>query len=264
MNYTKVGSIYRTNNYKMFKTIDGNRTTEHSKIILKSIQKIGYVLNPILVNEKYEIIDGQGRFEALKKMEMPIDYYVVRGIGIAECRQMNIGQKNWGVSDFVNSYAEMKDENYMFLSAFAKQTGWSYECIAYALTGNRSTKPIKDGTISFNAERYNELLSLAKVLAPYNNYPWSENRAKIALIFIFQNCQFDEKRMALTLERIKKLANLNSPASIIDEIQDTYNKQMPEEKRIYLHDAYSKSQDALAISKSGYARKKRKTEKEGD
>ena len=33
---------------------------------MKSITDYGYIFNPIVVNESYQIIDGQGRFEGLR------------------------------------------------------------------------------------------------------------------------------------------------------------------------------------------------------
>ena len=61
--------IYETTSYSQFKTMEGNRAVKDGRVnkIVESINKIGYVLSPILVNEKMEVIDGQGRLSALER-----------------------------------------------------------------------------------------------------------------------------------------------------------------------------------------------------
>ena len=64
----------------MFKTMDGNRLLKNDRVnkIVESINAVGYILSPILVNEKMEVIDGQGRLAALERLKMPVHYMVPR------------------------------------------------------------------------------------------------------------------------------------------------------------------------------------------
>lgn len=87
--------VYTTTNYDIFNRLMGNRDTTSVKRIIESIQKIGYVDNPLIVNEKLEIIDGQNRLEAFRMLGYEVPFHIVEGIGIAEARQMNIGRGNW-------------------------------------------------------------------------------------------------------------------------------------------------------------------------
>lgn len=79
--------IFRTNKYEIFKQLKGNREVSPKRIskIINSIKEVGYIINPIIVNEKMEVIDGQGRLEALRILKMPVDYIIQDGIGIKEC-----------------------------------------------------------------------------------------------------------------------------------------------------------------------------------
>lgn len=99
--------IQSTTNYAMFKTLDGNRSVKDHRVdkIVQSIVDVGYITNPIIVNEKMEVIDGQGRLAALERLCLPVEYLVHEGIGIKECRSMNIHQSNWTDYDYVSSYA---------------------------------------------------------------------------------------------------------------------------------------------------------------
>ena len=68
----RIGYIFEEPDYSQFKYLGGNRDITHSKKLLESITQNGYFNVPILVNENMEIIDGQGRFEALKMLGLPI------------------------------------------------------------------------------------------------------------------------------------------------------------------------------------------------
>lgn len=115
--------IKKTNNYSMFKSLEGNREIRDRRVdkIVQSIVKIGYITSPILVNEKMEVIDGQGRLSALERLGLPVEYIVHEGIGIEECRQMNIHQSNWGDYDYIQSYATRGSEDYQRLQSLVDQ-----------------------------------------------------------------------------------------------------------------------------------------------
>lgn len=106
-----------TKDYSKFKFLEENReiTEQRVKKILDSISDVGYVINPILVNEKMEIIDGQGRFMALKRLGLPQYYIMQAGLGVEECRRMNLNQTNWTMMDYINSYAKSGSADYLRL-----------------------------------------------------------------------------------------------------------------------------------------------------
>ena len=104
-----------TLNYDQFKVLNGNRSIEPARIdnIIRSIRKVGYITNPIIVNEKMEVIDGQGRLEALRQLDLPVDYIIHRGAGIDECIAMNVYQKNWTSMDYIKSFADQGNKHYL-------------------------------------------------------------------------------------------------------------------------------------------------------
>lgn len=89
-------NVYVTKDYSIFKRLVGNRDIPESRIskIVESIQTIGWVHNPIIVNEKMEVIDGQGRLTALQRLKMPIEYIIAEGAGNKECIYMNMNMVN--------------------------------------------------------------------------------------------------------------------------------------------------------------------------
>ena len=82
--------VYETYDYSLFKKLPENRivrSDRKEKLISSMTQK--YVLSPICVNGNFEIIDGQGRYEARKEMGLPIHYIIDENAKAGDCRLMN-------------------------------------------------------------------------------------------------------------------------------------------------------------------------------
>ena len=105
----KITSVYQTDDYSKFKLVDGNRPIDHAKKIIESIKEIGMLWQPILVNERFEIIDGQGRFLAMKTLKLPIIYIRQDGLTIKEVRYLNQNATIWKAKDYIHSYAVGSD-----------------------------------------------------------------------------------------------------------------------------------------------------------
>ncbi|MBC8147318.1 MAG: ParB N-terminal domain-containing protein, partial [Bacteroidetes bacterium] len=77
--------IYKTKNYEKFKFMVGNRpiNSAHTAKLIESI-KGKYLFNPIIINEKWEIIDGQHRFEAIKQLNLPLYFFINEGYSYDE------------------------------------------------------------------------------------------------------------------------------------------------------------------------------------
>lgn len=151
------GHIYTTKDYDKFKFLEENREVKKRRVkkIKDSILDVGYVLQPILVNENMEIIDGQGRFNACLELELPILYMVEEGKGIEECRRLNLGQENWAIWDWVNSYADGGNVDYQRFRTFVNGSQLSLNVllplpfgVCIANSGIRNA--IKEGKLHFS------------------------------------------------------------------------------------------------------------------
>ena len=62
--------IHSTNDLSVFKILEGNRNINLANVerLVKSIEENGFLQMPIIVNENYEVIDGQHRLMAAKKL----------------------------------------------------------------------------------------------------------------------------------------------------------------------------------------------------
>ncbi len=72
--------------------------------------------NPIIVNEKMQIIDGQHRYLACRKLGIPIPYIVKEGANLQDIMRVNVNQKSWESKDFLRFYSQQKNQHYIFIS----------------------------------------------------------------------------------------------------------------------------------------------------
>lgn len=110
----EVGKILSTYEYNQFKRIKGNRKVNFKNLgkIINSMKKKQLII-PILVNEKYEVIDGQHRLQACIELGLPVYYYMVEGYGDNEVITTNLNQENWSKGQFLDYYIEHENPHYI-------------------------------------------------------------------------------------------------------------------------------------------------------
>ena len=246
--------VHETHDYGMFKRLTGNRSIKELRVkkILRSIQTVGAIPNPIIVNEKMEVIDGQGRLEALKRLSQKVYYIVVPGLGINECRNMNIDQVNWTLPDYIDSCSEEGNENYERLKKLCDKYGkLGITVINYAVTGLAScdNKSIKTGNYCCDSEKYIEAENLLDyVMEFYDVGIKLAGRRDIFFMAIgFSYGDKDVNRGRL-LQKVKENYRQFSPAAtmeqMLDEISEAYNYKA-RDNRIYLKTDYQKKMESL-------------------
>jgi hypothetical protein len=239
---TEVNKVYKTNDLSIFKQIGGNRVPnpQHVKRLKTSIIENGMLCNPILVNEKMEVIDGQHRLLASQEAESDVYFIILRGYSLSEVHTLNLNQKNWTKKDFMDGYADMGIESYAKLRQFVKKhEDFTFtDCIAFcsnntahAPSGNKSRlvnpelstqEVFEEGTWKgkdFNLA--NEWAEKIRLIKPYYiNY----NRSTFVLTMIgmFKNEIFDYSefmhKIRLQPKALVDCANREQQKLLIEEI----------------------------------------------
>lgn len=111
--------IHTTTDYGLFKSIDGNRNLNllHLNRLRKSMQERP-LFTIITVNEHYQIIDGQHRFEISKELGLPVHYVMCAGYGLTEVHIMNATSKTWNSDDYMEGYCELGKQAYITYKKF--------------------------------------------------------------------------------------------------------------------------------------------------
>lgn len=241
-------NVYETKDYGMFKRLEGNRDIPEARIskIVDSIQTIGWVHNPIVVNEKMEVIDGQGRLTALQRLEMPVEYVIAEGAGTQECVYMNMNMVNWKLSDFIKSYAEQGNENYQkLLSLMNKYANGNLNIINTAInrTSKADTRALKAGTYQITEEQYEEAIPRLKYVQPLldtineKKLPGSLIKLMQTLIYYYDYDEVDKDRLKEKVEKYIYQANpwVTNP-DCEKEVENVYNSYVKlEEKQAIQH-----------------------------
>ena len=86
---------------------------------MESINKIGFIHGKsVLVDKELNIIDGQHRFEACKRLGLPI-YYMITTVDPQEAMiELNAQQIGWKMGDYINSWADSGIKCYQTLRDF--------------------------------------------------------------------------------------------------------------------------------------------------
>lgn len=109
-----------TKDYSIFKTLKGNRPINwgHVRSLVLSMQENGFLLNPIIINKRGEIIDGQHRLEAAKIIGIPVYYLVAPKYGQKEILAFNTTVKTWTLSDYLHKWIKKGEPAYIAFQEF--------------------------------------------------------------------------------------------------------------------------------------------------
>lgn len=246
-----IGQIYQTTDYSKFKRLKGNRDVKNAKKIVDSINKVGYVLSPILVNEKMEVIDGQNRLDALSRLKLPVAYIMQEGIGRKECQALNINQSNWTTEQFVHSYAECGEEPYERLSLLLhdfKKKGFGLEGVVFMATpsmipraGGATYAGIKEGTFELSEERYE--ITRRRLISAINlgltqfkdRYEMNGRSFWGAIAYAYEHQEVDIKALASKI--IESPHEIISVSRVSDQLRyfdDVYNKGKKAQNKVFM------------------------------
>lgn len=198
--------VESTMNYNMFHLMESNREIEHEKIIALCMIKVGFLPIPIIVNELNEIADGQGRYEACKKLGYPIYYMVVPGLRIDHVRRINYAMTRWRMDNYVESYGN-DVVDYAYLNNLKIQfPRYSIKVLDVAgggsISGGGITQKIKSGTYKMTPSQYDDAVRILKWLDSFSDY--FNNKSIIggrleclymAMIFAYRDPSVSKKRL---------------------------------------------------------------------
>lgn len=151
--------IYMTYDYTIFKYHPENRVVNTNRVNkLVNSMKHHYFMVPIIVNEKFEIIDGQHRYEAAMKEGLPIYFIVIEGLDSDDIRALNCNITSYSVIDYINKYALQGNLNYIRFKALLDEYFCTVATLAYIImkkSNNKSVNEVlKAGKLSLSEKDY--------------------------------------------------------------------------------------------------------------
>lgn len=227
----------QTHDYARFRFFETNRNIveSHVRRLMASISEIG-LLEEITINEDYYIIDGQHRFEALKRLKKHIVAKIKIGASSNAIIPVNIIRRGWSITDYIEHYAEEGNQNYQLIKDVIKynksklSNGTLLDLYAESL---HETKRVREGKYKVNMEKGEMLAEMIIGLEQY--IPMYSQTTKFARAFskvVKTNDNFEIKRFKKQLEKYKLMVypNSNDTAKSIVEL---YNRGLGEKNRIF-------------------------------
>lgn len=244
--------VYEEKDYSKFKRLENNRdVTESRKEKLKASISSGEILNPIIVNEKMEIIDGQGRYEAKKELGLPIQYIISKGAGIEECQKMNRYNTKWSIVDYIYSYARAGNPNYIKFAEACEQIKCpptKTATFANIVSSGNVTEKMENGTLFFDDALYNQTLENHRKFQDILEALLYQGRVNqtfiLAANILFVNPEYQHKKM---IEQCKKyrgtFVQMAKRKDQVVELSRIYN--MRAKKKIYFEDWFREEKNRI-------------------
>lgn len=221
--------VHQTKDYALFKNVDGNRQINdlHKKRLKKSMEE-KYLINPIIVNEKHEIIDGQHRFQSAKELGYPIYYLQIEGYSLGDVQRMNQNAKNWTSLDFLDAYCDLGYDSYLRFRDFLEQYDFPFSVslsIAIGTGYSRDhTNDFMDGKWEFTDQFYAEDRA-TKITALKAYTPLYNQRFFVyALLTLFKKQEFEYSQFMQKLSYQQAvLVKCSTVTQYITLIEEIYN-----------------------------------------
>lgn len=237
---TTVNTVLKTNDYSKFKTKAGNRNLNelHRKRLLQSVQQQDLLhANPILINEEYEIIDGQHRFSVCKELQKPVHYIVVNGLGLNEIQVLNANSKNWKLEDYIDGYCSMGMTEYCYFKQqmLKSKLGTTTLLSLFSKQGINAIEELKNGKLELpNKNRGIIILSWIQDWCKY--YPGSDRRSFILALMTLNSVKgySHEKMMQKIKYQSTKIVDCTNGKTYLALLEEIYNfKERGEKLRFF-------------------------------
>lgn len=240
-----INQVYKTNDYNMFKTIAGNRNVNqlHLKRLKQSMNE-KYISVPIIVNEKYQIIDGQHRFASAQELKKPIYFIKVKGLELPDIHRLNTNLKNWQADDYLDGYCQLGYKDYLTYRDFKLKYKFGHDETKALLAGTLSSdgsqvNNFKDGTFEIS-DLHQAEVNAEKLLMIGNYYDGYKRRAFVrAMLEVFSNPKYNHSSFLKKLAfQSSTLVDCTNAKQYLTLIEDIYNFKRPIKERVNLRFNY--------------------------
>ena len=238
-----VNQVLQTNVHSIFKRQKGNRpiNKNHLDRLILSMKK-KYLISPILVNEKMEVIDGQHRLQAQKELNLPTYYIKNKGYGIEETRIFNQNSNNWTANNFMEAFCDLGMPEYIKYKKFQKKYKFNLQCTMNLLMGNNSSQNgnvyeiFKAGL--FKVTSLKQATKIAESVLEIGEYYLGYKRRSF-ITAIQKSMSLKEYNHKYFLKKLKsqrtRMVDCTSWKQYLTLMEDIYNYRTMKEKRIRLY-----------------------------
>lgn len=242
--------IYETTDLTIFKFMEeGNRPIDWDHVKqLKERMGEKFLRTIIIVNKFMEIIEGQHRYSAIKKINeenrvkglplISIEFVVCEDYGVEECCEYNGKGKNWTNKNITEGGKILKIEEYEIYDEFVKKYNLPHNVTIGLLTGETTNAKnsydfknlkLKIADINTSLDKANKIVEIVNTgIIPIGKSDQPISVFGLALLDIFNVEGYDHNRMVSKCKEyvrrenksLRRLTNITEP---LIEFEDIYN-----------------------------------------
>lgn len=243
------GLIFESKNYETINKLKGNRKIDKNNLkkIVKSIEKNGYKKSqPVTINKEQRIIDGQHRKVSCEQLDIAVPFVIETEYedSLKLTQDLNSNQKNWKLSDYIESYVDRNFEDYIRFNKFMQEEGISESILIWFLYHSRNghvQDKIKNGELICTDLQLAQIRETLKDIrevreAIPNKSPQYKNFMKdkvlMPLITIMGDRNYSQSRMIAKIS--EEFFNLRTDSMINagNSFVAIYNKKLAVKNRI--------------------------------
>lgn len=234
--------INYSSDYSMFKFLDQNRETmdRHIADLAASIKESGQI-HAIVVNDKFEIIDGQNRFKACKLLGIPVMYLQNKTASIKDVILMNNTQVGWKMRDYLRCFSNKKHDNYaeyVDVNDFMEEYKLNFSITLYLLSDARSDEygrvAFKKGT--FKVKNMAKAKKMANILVKIKAFAPDLVLIMRFCMAYFKLSELDRFDVDTSISQLKKyrrkIDGAISYEDYLQRIKETYNFRLIKRNKI--------------------------------
>lgn len=231
--------IYKTKDYSVFGKILGNRKVvpQHVKRLADSILTQNMLeFNPIVVNKKMQIIDGQHRLEVAKVNNLDVYYTVIDNADLKDVQMLNANNRGWTAKDYLDSFIELGYDDYIYLADFMREFDLPLAISRALLSGGYRVglQEFKDGLFKIkNVNNARIMAQRLKEIKPYVDLNvWKDREFIKALTESYKICGHRELIRKLNVTGVK-ITKERTPREYLRQIEYLYNFKRRQKIRIF-------------------------------
>lgn len=230
--------VYETTDYSAFKFLKGNRRPNelHIKRLVESFGE-KYLVTPIIVNERMQIIDGQHRFLTAQKLSLPVYFIVLEGYALPEVQRLNSNGRQFSKEDALQGYCDLGVKDYIEMRDFMRKfpemgIGTSIQLLTNKVEGSNQKNnelggkknTFKNGgfkvfDLKLAIDNAKKLLEISKFYDGYNRRTFVG-----AMIPIFKHKNYDHDEFMQKLGKYKTmLTDVTTTKQYRLMVEDIYN-----------------------------------------
>jgi hypothetical protein len=191
-----------------------------------------YLFTVLIVNENFEIIDGQHRFEVIKELKLPLNYIVCAGYGLKEVHILNQITKTWSAEDYLDGYCNLNYPDYLQFRQFKEIYGFGHTESVSILTGsNTKTAHQTFNSGNFKVKNYKEACETAEkilLIAPYYE-GYKRKNFIFTMLNLFKNPFYSHveflQKLKLQPSELMDCTRVTQYLSVIEKIYNYHRRE---------------------------------------